>query len=203
MNRTVMAVAMSISMVSLAAIASADTLSSTGRTNVRAPSLDRLEAPAGTQVLVRTVETIDSRTVAADQAFAAIVERDVTGKSGEVIIPQGAGAQLMLRQLSSRGPTGSPDLALDIQSIMIRGRRYMVSTAYVTLDIGTGLAAAALGTIIGANAGGGKGASIGVVVVVGPAGGAPLLTRGRDVRVPAETVLIFRLDRPVMLQTGR
>ena len=37
---------------------------------------------------------------------------------------------------------------------------------------------------------------------VGAAGGAgvQVVTRGRDVRVPAETVLTFRLDRPVVLQ---
>jgi hypothetical protein len=58
---------------------------------------------------------------------------------------------------------------------------------------------AALGTIIGAIAGGAKGAAIGVLV--GGAGGAgvEVLNSGRDVRVPAETLLNFRLDRPVTM----
>ena len=55
---------------------------------------------------------------------------------------------------------------------------------------------AALGTLIGAVAGGGKGAAIGAAV--GAAGGAAtqVLTRGKEVQIPAETVLTFRLDQP-------
>lgn len=62
---------------------------------------------------------------------------------------------------------------------------------------------AALGAIIGAIAGGGKGAVIGVLA--GGAGGAgvAVLTKGKEVRVPAETVLTFRLDRAVRLQAER
>jgi hypothetical protein len=50
--------------------------------------------------------------------------------------------------------------------------------------------------LIGAVAGGGKGAAIGAAV--GAAGGAAtqVLTRGKEVQIPAETVLTFRLDQP-------
>lgn len=59
---------------------------------------------------------------------------------------------------------------------------------------------AALGTLIGAVAGGGKGAAIGAIT--GAAGGAAIqvLTRGKEVNVPAETVLTFRLDQPWRLE---
>ena len=65
MRRIVIAAAMSLFLVSLAALASADTLvmrdgSRIEGTVPRAASTRRLEAPAGTE-LVRTVETIDSR----------------------------------------------------------------------------------------------------------------------------------------------
>jgi hypothetical protein len=55
--------------------------------------------------------------------------------------------------------------------------------------------AAAIGTLIGAIAGGGDGAAIGAAV--GAAGGAAaqVLTRGDQVRIPAESVLTFRLDQ--------
>ena len=105
-------------------------------------------------------------------------------------------------------------MMLDIQSISVDGRRYLVSTTDVTLDSGTGIgnnkrtaetiaAGAALSTVIGAIAGGGKDAAIGVPV--GAAGGADVqvLTRGRDVQVPAETILTFRLDKAVTLQAER
>jgi len=242
MRRLAIAVAMILAVVSLAAIASADTLFmrdgtrvqgtvvgfvsgtimfrhadgvlrryptsqvqglefiSADRTNPRAMSGRRLEAPAGTELVVRTVETIDSRNAGADQIFSAIVERDVTDGFPRVLIPENSSAQLMIRQVSSRGPTGSPEMAVDIQSITIEGRRYLVSTTDVPLESGTGLgknkrtvetfgAGAALGTIVGAVAGGGAAAQV--------------LTKGRDVKVPAETVLTFRLDRSVMLRADQ
>jgi outer membrane lipoprotein SlyB len=105
-------------------------------------------------------------------------------------------------------------MVLDIQSITVDGQKYLVSTADLTRDSDTGIGknkrtaetiggGAALGTIIGAIAGGGKGAAIGVLVGAAGGAGAQVLTRGRDVRVPAETVLKFRLDRAVTLQPER
>ena len=163
---------------------------------------------------MRTVETIDSEMRGADQTFSAIVEQQVTDASGRVIIPASSSAQLMIRQVSSGGATGSPEMVLDVQSITVDGRRYLVSTTDLTQDSDTGIGknkrtaetiggGAAVGTIIGAIAGGGKGAAIGVLV--GAAGGAAVqvLTKGRDVQVPAETVLTFRLDKPVTLRAGQ
>ncbi len=181
------------------------------RANPRAVSGRSLEAPAGTELVVRTVETIDSRSVGADQTFSAIVEQEVTNASGRVIVPERSSAQLMIRQTSSGGATGSPEIVLDVRSITVDGRRYLVSTTDLTRESDTGIGknkrtaetiggGAALGTIIGAIAGGGKGAAIGVLVGAAGGAGAQVLTRGRDVRVPAETVLTFRLDRAVTLQ---
>jgi hypothetical protein len=177
------------------------------RSNPRAVSGRSLEAPAGAELVVRTVETIDSRNVGADQAFSAIVEHDVTSASGRVIIPEKSSVQLVIRQLSSGGAPPGPEIVLDVQSITIDGRRYLVSTAEVPLGSGTGTgrnrrsetvgASASVGTIIGAIAAGDKAAAMSV-----PAGavGTQVLTRGRDVQVPSETVLKFRLDKPVTLQ---
>jgi len=253
MRRIVIATAMSLSVVSLAAIASADTLimrdgtrvqgtvvSLTGRTitfrdtdgtsrrystgrveslqfisadraNPRAANGRRLEAPAGTELVVRTVETIDSKTAGPDQIFSGIIEQQVTDANGRVIIPESSSAQLMIRNLSSGGATGSPEMVLDVQSITVDGRKYLVSTTDLTEDSDRGIGtnkrtaatvggAAAVGTIIGAIAGGGKGAVIGGVI--GAAGGAAtqVLTKGHNVKVPAETLLRFRLDKPVTLR---
>ncbi len=255
MKRIVIAAAMSLCVVFLAAIASADTLIMRDGTRIQGTvvsfaartitfrhadgvsrryptsqveaveffSADRvnphagngsLEAPAGTELVVRTVETIDSQNVGADQAFSAIVEHDVTNASGGMIVPHGSSAQLMIRQVSSGGATGSPEMALDVQSITVAGRRYLVSTTDLTLASDTGIGrnkrtaemvgtGAALGTVIGAITGGGKGAAIGVLVGAAGGGGAQVLTRGREVRVPAETILTFRLDRPVTLRPAR
>jgi hypothetical protein len=170
--------------------------------------------PSGTELTVRTAEDIDSSTAVVNQTFSAIVERDIHGESADVIIPAGSHAVLVVRQISSGGTTGSPDIVLDMQSMTVSGRRYLVSTADLKEDSGTGIGknkrtaetvggGAALGTIIGAIAGGAKGAAIGVLVGAAGGAGVEVLNKGKDVRVPAETLLRFRLDKPVSLQAER
>jgi hypothetical protein len=184
---------------------------SADRANPRAPSARRIEAPAGTELVVRTIETIDSRNSGADQTFSALVERAVSDEAGRVIIPEGSSTQLVIRQVSSGGKTGSPEMVLDIQSVTVGGRRYLVSTADLTEDSDTGIGAnkrtaetvgggAAIGTVIGAIVGGGKGAAIGGLIGAGGGAATQVLTKGHDVKVPAETVLRFRLDKPVALR---
>jgi hypothetical protein len=187
---------------------------SADRDNPRAASDRRFDVPAGTELVVRTVERIDSRNAGADQIFSAIVEHQVSDASARVMIPANSSAQLVIRQLSSGGATGSPELALDVQSITVNGRKYQVSTTDLTQSSDTGIGknkrtaetiggGAAIGTIIGAIAGGAKGAAIGVLVGAAGGAGVQVLTRGRDVQVPAETVLTFRLDKPVTLRAAQ
>jgi len=260
MNRTVIATAISLCVVSLPSISSADTLIMRDGTRVagrvvsvaartitfedasgvsrryNANQVDaleftaasqrnaavgtignsrRLEAlPSGTELTVRTAEDIDSSTAVVGQTFSAIVERDILGESDNVIIPAGSHAVLVVREISSGGTTGGPDIVLDMQSMTVSGRRYLVSTADLKRDSGTGIGknkrtaetvggGAVLGTIIGAIAGGAKGAAIGVLVGAAGGAGVEVLNKGKDVRVPAETLLSFRLDKPVNLQAER
>jgi hypothetical protein len=181
-----------------------------GRSDPR-PSARTLEAPAGAELVVRTVESIDSKTAGTDQVFAAIVEEAVTDGRGRVIIPEFSSAQLIIRNVTAGGTTGSPEMLLDVQSLTVDGQEYLVSTTDLEQDSNRGLGTnkrtaatvgggAAVGTIIGAITGGGKGAAIGGLI--GAAGGAAtqVLTKGHNVKVPAETILKFRLDRPMTLR---
>lgn len=166
----------------------------------------RIDAPAGTELAVRTVETIDSDHVAPGQSYAALVEEGVRDDAGRVIIPAGSSARLVVRRVSEGTVKSGPEMVLDIQSISISGHQFVTSTNDLSLGNDTGIGknqrtaqtvggGALLGTIIGAIAGGGKGAAIGGVVGAAGGAGAQIVTRGRDVHVPAETVLRFRLDR--------
>jgi hypothetical protein len=155
---------------------------SADRENPRAANVRRLEAPAGTELVVRTVETIDSRRVGADQSFAAIVEHQISDASGRVIIPARSSVQLVIRQLQSAGTRGGPDMVLDVQSITVDGRRY------------------AVGTVAAAIASDHKGAAIGLLIGAADGAATQMLTKGRDVKVPADTVLRFLLDKPVTLR---
>jgi hypothetical protein len=173
-----------------------------------------LEAPAGAELIVRTARAIDSRDARADDTFSAIVEQDVTNASGRVVIPRGSTAQLVILRLSSGGATGGAEMALDVESIAIDGRRYLVGTTDLTRDSDTGIGTnrrtaeavgggAAIGSIIGVIAAGGKGAAIGGIVGAAGGAGVQVLTKERDVRVPAETVLTFRLDERITLRSAR
>ncbi len=53
---------------------------------------------------------------------------------------------------------------------------------------------------IGAVAGGGKGAAIGAIAGTAGSAGAQILLKGKEVRLPAETILKFKLDQLLSFQ---
>ena len=169
------------------------------------------DLPAGTQVSVRSEETIDSATAAEGQTYAAEITDDVLDANGDVVVPHGANAQIVIRSASKGGRfRGASDLVLDLQSITVEGQQYLISTTDLRQSGKAGLGAntrtaeytggaAALGAIIGAIAGGGKGAAIGAGAGAGGGALTQILTKGAAIRVPAETVLTFKLDKPVQI----
>lgn len=198
-------------------VSDVDTLSfSRDDRGVRAGPPDRpeIDLAAGTELVVRTVGVVDSSRATPDQTFAAIVEERVTDRRGRVVVPEGASARLVIREMSAGGATGSPEMALDVQSVTVDGVAHSVSTIDLSMSNDTGIGSnsrtakvvgggAVLGTVIGAVVGGGKGAAIGGLIGAAGGVGAQVITRGREVRVPAETVLRFRLDEAVRLRAER
>lgn len=169
--------------------------------------------PAGTQLAIRTNEPIDSAHATYNETFSGEVDQNVTDPSGRVVIPRGSPAELVIKQLHTGGTTGTPDLTVDVRSITVNGQRYLVDTSDLIEKGRSGIGknkrtgeyvggGALLGTLIGALAGGGKGAAIGAIGGAAAGGGTQVLTRGKDVRVPAETVLNFKLRDPVLLSAG-
>ena len=171
--------------------------------------------PVGTKVPVRTEETVDSATAAEGQTYAAEIADDVFDANGDVVIPHGANAQIVIRSATKGNRFhGTSDLVLDLQSISVGGQLYVVSTTDLQQKGKQGLGAnkrtaefagggAALGAIIGAIAGGGKGAAIGAGAGAGAGAVTQVATKGGAIRVPAETVLTFQLDKPVQIVEAR
>jgi len=167
--------------------------------------------PAGTKVPVRTEDTIDSAKAAEGQTYAAEVADAVLDANGDVVIPRGSNAQIVIRSASKGGRFhGASDLVLDLQSISVEGQEYLVSTTDLQEKGRQGVGAnkrtaemtgggAALGAIIGAIAGGGKGAAIGAGAGAGGGALTQILTKGGSIKVPSETVLTFQLDKPVRI----
>ena len=85
--------------------------------------------PMGTKVPVRTEETIDSATAAEGQTYAAEIADDVFDANGDVVVPRGANAQIVIRSATKGNRFhGTSDLVLDLQSISVGGKQYLVST---------------------------------------------------------------------------
>ena len=167
------------------------------------------ELPVGSEISVRTNETIDSGTAAEGQTFDAEVTRDVKDANGDVVIPRGSSARLVIKSASKGGRfRGASDLVLDLQSVTINGKQYAIDVSDISQKGKSGVGAnkrtaeyagggALLGAIIGAIAGGGKGAAIGAGAGAGAGVLTQVLTKGGAIKVPVESVLTFRLDKPL------
>lgn len=157
----------------------------------------------GTDIVVRTNESIDAKK-SDGRVFTAVVDQDVKDADGHVVIPKGSGAELIVKKANSK------ELTLDLESVTVNKQRYAVAAGTSPLSseqrdgigknkrtggfIGGG---AALGAIVGAIAGGGRGAAIGAAAGAGAGAGAQVLTRGKKVTVPSESLLTFRLEQPM------
>jgi hypothetical protein len=164
--------------------------------------------PSGTRVDVRTDDTIDLRDRTDGRVYTGTVANDVVGQAGNVVIPRGSRAELVVRQ------TGQSELAVDLDSLTVGDKRYSVDVSSSQRSQRQGVGenkrtgeyvggGALLGTLLGAMAGGGKGAAIGAIAGGAGGAGAQTLTRGNAVRVPAETILSFRLERPLDVYPDR
>jgi hypothetical protein len=161
--------------------------------------------PQGTNIVVRTIDPIDSQTATQGQSFAASLDQPVE-LNNQTVIPRGADAVLRLVEDQKSGTfTGRTELALALISVKVNGNYVPVNTQTVTkVSDARGQqtakvvgGAAAVGAIIGAIAGGGKGAAIGAGAGGAAGAGVQVATKGQRVKVPPETRLTFALDSSV------
>lgn len=179
------------------------------------PSVSSMPAPAappapvqlsaGTNLVIRMIDGVDSEKANVGQTFRASMDEPVL-VNGDTVIPRGADVVVKLVDSKDSGKlTGRAELALSLQSISVNGRMVDINTQTVTRESGSRGAdtakkagvGAVVGTIIGAAAGGGKGAAIGAGAGAAAGTGVQLATKGEKVKVPSETRLTFVLDSPV------
>ena len=168
----------------------------------------------GTQISVRTDQSINSQSAAEGAVYPASIAQDVMDGDGQVVIPRGSQANMVIRRVNEGDTFSNGSLVLDLDSIRFNGRLYHVSTTDIQARDANGLGknkrtgemvggGAVLGTLLGALAGGGKGAAIGAVAGAAAGGGVQVATKGHEIHVPAETLLTFRLDHPLELRETR
>ncbi|HXX45993.1 MAG TPA: hypothetical protein VEJ38_14785 [Candidatus Acidoferrales bacterium] len=161
--------------------------------------------PAGTSVFVRMIDSVDSSVNEVGDTFKASLESPLL-VGNTVVAPKGADAYGRLTQAKEAGKiSGGAELTLELTGIRVGGNIVPLnSTDYDVAGKGRGTQSAqrigggaVIGTIIGAIAGGGKGAAIGAVAGAGTGTAVQVFTHGDKVRVPSETLLEFRLQNDV------
>ncbi|HEX7359820.1 MAG TPA: BON domain-containing protein [Bryobacteraceae bacterium] len=170
-----------------------------------APQPAELTVPAGQRIEVRTIDTIDSSQAEAGQTFRASLGAPLVA-DGRVVARTGSNATLTLVSAKQSGRIkGHSILELRLTRVQCNGKWYPVDSSFYEAKsksrgkqtaIRTGIGAAA-GAAIGAIAGGGKGAAIGSAIGGGGGLGLQLFTHGTKVKIPSETVLTFRLEKPL------
>lgn len=172
-----------------------------------APLARVFELPAGTELPIRTNEAIDSAKSTGGNVYDAELAEDVANSAGTVVIPKGSKAELVVVSASQGGKVrGASDLVLTLASVTVAGKKYPLEATNVEQRGKEGVGAnkrtatytgggAAVGALIGAIAGGGKGAAIGAGAGAGAGALTQILTKGA-IRVPAESLLTFKLEKP-------
>ena len=173
----------------------------TGRRTGTTTGTNNSAIPSGQEIDVRLETELSSATAQVEQRFQAITVADLY-RGNEVLIPAGSvlrGVVSSVTKTTRMERKGSLTVAFD--QITIRGRTYpMRGTVTQALEsegikgeatkIGAG---AGIGAIIGGIIGGVKGALLGVLI---GGGGTIAATEGKDVTLPAGTILRVQLDTP-------
>jgi hypothetical protein len=160
--------------------------------------------PAGTTLMVRMIDSVDSDKNHVGDRFRASLEQDLN-VDGVVVAPRGADVYGRLSEAKEAGRIqGKSQLKLELTDLLINNKLQPIMTGDYDVSgssrgsntakkVGGG---AVVGAIIGAIAGGGKGAAIGAGVGAGAGTAVQVFTKGEQVHVPSETLLDFRIEQP-------
>ena len=165
----------------------------------------RNEVPAGQEIDVRLEKELSSNTAQVEDRFTATTMVDLY--QGEtVLIPAGSTLRGVVSSVNKATRTdrkGSMTIAFD--QISVQGRSYPIRATVTQAiesegikgEVGKIGAGAGVGAIIGGILGGAKGALLGVLI---GGGGTVAATEGKDVTLPAGTVLRVRFDQPLQVR---
>lgn len=161
--------------------------------------------PAGTEITIRMIDSVDSEVHRTGQVFRASLDSPIS-VDGDTVVPAGADVFVRLAEAKSAGRmAGRSELRMELARMVFQGKTYMLTSGTyeevgksrgkdTAVKVGGG---AAIGAAIGAIAGGGKGAAIGAAIGAGGGTAVQVFTKGQQIRIPSETALEFRLEAPV------
>jgi len=170
-----------------------------------APDPPAADIPAGTRLRLRLGDTLDTRRNRAGSTFVAFLDSPVV-EGDRVIIPQGTEFHGHVVEARRSGRLkGRATMEVTLDSFQLRGVIYPVATVaahraskrHLKRDIAIIGGGSGGGAAIGAAAGGGVGALIGAGVGAAAGTTGAFITGKKDVRLPAETRIVFSLRNPV------
>ncbi len=166
----------------------------------------------GTEIVVRTVSRISTKTNQPGQSFQATLEHPLV-QDDWVIAKKGADVEGILTDCDPGGRVqGVAHLGVQLRRLTLAdGRTLDIRTSVIRKQarttkkkdaqkIGIG---AGIGAAVGAIAGGGKGAGIGAAIGGGAGSGLVLASHGEPATIASETKLTFRLADPVQIVEHR
>ena len=161
--------------------------------------------PAGTHIAVTTTSALGSKlSVPGDRFTATVAEPVVVG--GVTVIRAGASASGTVVDAKPLGKfKGGASLAIRLDTVRARGTTYQIASSTIDrAEKGKGKRSAGFiaggggaGALIGGLAGGGKGALIGGLLGAGAGTAGAAFTGNKEIVIPAETTLTFRLEHPL------
>jgi type IV secretory pathway VirB10-like protein len=167
--------------------------------------------PADTVISVVLDQAVGSKISTPGQAFSATVQSPVE-VDGRIAIPKGARASGIVKDAKPAGRfKGGAVLSLTLTSVTVKNEDYNIQTTAPTeTSTGKGKRTAGLvgggaggGALIGGLAGGGKGALIGGLIGAAAGTGGAGLTGNREITLPAETALKFKLVESLEIRPRR
>jgi hypothetical protein len=163
---------------------------------------------AGKILTVTIDQNISTKDNSSGDEFAASLAEPVR-VDGETVLPVGTKATGTIVQAQSAGHLkGGAILELRLDGLRVHGRKYAVETsAFQEATKGRGKRSligggggAAFGAIVGALAGGGKGAAVGALAGGGAGTAGAAFTGKRDINLPAETRVQFKLEKRLTIR---
>jgi hypothetical protein len=161
-----------------------------------------VNVPAGTSLAIRINQHISVKTTSPGTPFDGELVEPVLGDNNQVIVPKGTPVGGIVDASHRRGHfKGASILELRLTSLTLNGTRYPLQTHDLTrTKKGKGKRSAAfigggtgLGMLIGGVATGGTGLLIGGLAGAGAGTGVAALTGNRDLDIPSESIIRFKL----------
>ena len=181
---------------------------STTNTPAATPAAGTGQIPVGTELDVRVGTRLNSGTAAVEDRFEATTLVDFNN-GGRTLVPAGSVMRGVVTSVEPATRTNrTARMTLSFDQLTVNGRAYPMRGTVTqaiegegikgeTARIGTG---AGVGAIIGGILGGFKGALAGILI---GAGGTLAATEGKEVDLPAGSVLRVRVDQPVQINTAK